>query len=79
MIIIASTLPIAVLVNAMRVALTGILTHRYGESASGGFIHDFQGVITFSVAFVLLLVEARVLARFWPTDRNGHGAGEEPA
>ena len=79
LIIIASTIPIAVLVNAMRVALMGILTHRYGESASGGFIHDFQGVITFSVAFALLLVEARVLARFWPTDRNGHGAGEEPA
>ncbi len=66
LIIIVSTLPIAILVNAMRVALTGILTHLYGHSASGGAIHEFQGVITFTVAFVLLLAEAKLLARVWP-------------
>jgi len=65
-IIVASAIPIAILVNAIRVALTGILTAHFGQEAAGGFVHDFQGVITFSVAFVLLLGEARLLARFGP-------------
>ena len=42
----------------MRVTLTGILTHQYGEAAATGFIHEFQGVITFAVAFFALLLEA---------------------
>ncbi len=62
-IIVASTIPIAILVNAVRVAITGFLTHYYGHDAAGGFIHEFQGMITFSMAFFLLLLEARILAR----------------
>ncbi len=61
LVLIASTIPIAIFVNAVRVALTGILTHRFGEEAAGGFIHDFQGVITFTVAFVILLLEANAI------------------
>jgi exosortase len=59
-ILVASTIPIAILVNAMRVALTGVLAHYYGQEAAGGFIHEFQGMITFTVAFFLLLGEARL-------------------
>lgn len=58
LILIASTIPIAIFVNAVRVALTGILTHTYGEKAATGFIHEFQGMITFAVAFLMLLLEA---------------------
>lgn len=61
LVLVASTIPIAILVNAIRVALTGILTHRFGRDAASGFIHDFQGVITFSVAFLLLLLEANAI------------------
>lgn len=62
-ILVASTIPIAIVVNAMRVALTGFLAHAYGQDAAGGFIHEFQGMITFTVAFVLLLGEAKLLER----------------
>ncbi len=61
LVLIASTIPIAIFVNAMRVALTGILTHHYGEDMATGVIHEFQGMITFSVAFVLLLLEASLI------------------
>ncbi|MCZ6464073.1 MAG: exosortase/archaeosortase family protein [Proteobacteria bacterium] len=66
-IIVLSAIPVAILVNAFRVALTGILTHRYGEQAAGGAIHEFQGLITFGTAFLLLMVEARVMdwIRLW--------------
>lgn len=61
LVLVVSTVPIAIFVNAVRVALTGLLAHHYGQSVAGGVIHDFQGLITFSVAFLLLLAEAKLL------------------
>jgi exosortase len=65
-VIVASTIPIAIVVNAFRVALTGILTHRFGEQAAGGVVHATEGLFTFGIAFLLLLLEARILAWVWP-------------
>lgn len=65
-IIVASTIPIAIIVNSGRVALTGILTYRFGEKAAEGAIHEFQGLITFGAAFILLLLLAAVLEKLWP-------------
>jgi exosortase len=65
-IIVLSTLPIAILVNAFRVALTGFLTHQYGEEAAQGVIHTTEGFFTFGLAFALLLAEATLLDRIWP-------------
>ena len=58
--LVASTIPIAILANAFRVALTGYLAHNFGEEAAGGLIHDFQGIITFGMAFFILLAEGRL-------------------
>lgn len=66
--LVASTIPIAIFVNAIRVALTGLLANSYGFEVAGGFIHDFQGLITFSIAFVLLLGEAKLLGRLFGGD-----------
>lgn len=69
-VIVLSTIPIAILVNSFRVALTGVLTHRYGEEAASGVIHATEGLFTFGIAFLLLLAEASLLARFWPGRRR---------
>jgi exosortase len=61
-ILVLSAIPIAILVNAFRVALTGILTHHLGEEMVSGAVHATEGLFTFSIAFVLLLAEARVLS-----------------
>ena len=78
--LVASTIPIAIAVNSFRVALTGYLAHHFGEEAAGGVIHDFQGVITFGMAFFLLLGEGRLieilLARRRPA--NAAGGTDEP-
>jgi exosortase len=63
-VLVASTIPIAIMVNALRVALTGVLAHEYGQTTATGFIHEFQGLITFSIAFFLLLAESKFLRRF---------------
>jgi len=65
-IIVLSTLPIAILVNAFRVALTGFLTHQYGEEAAQGVIHTTEGFFTFGLAFAALLFEAWLIQNFWP-------------
>jgi exosortase len=65
-IIVLSAIPIAILVNSFRVALTGVLTTRFGEGVAGGVVHETQGLFTFGLAFLLLLAEAAVLARLRP-------------
>lgn len=66
-VIVLSAIPIAILVNAFRVALTGWLTHSYGPSAAEGVIHATEGFFTFGLAFAALLVEAWLLQRYWPS------------
>jgi len=65
-VIVISALPIAIFVNAFRVALTGYLTHNFGEKAAEGVIHTTEGFFTFGLAFALLLLEAWLLQVFWP-------------
>jgi exosortase len=67
-IIVASAVPIAIFVNAFRVALTGYLAHRMGSAAAHGLIHQTEGFVTFGLAFGLLLVEAWLLSLFWPSN-----------
>ena len=69
LVLVASTIPIAVLVNAFRVMLTAYLTHRFGKGMAEGVIHQTEGFFTFGLAFGLLLLEARLLAWFWPRAR----------
>ena len=61
-----SAIPIAILVNAFRVTLTGYLAHRFGGGVADGVIHQTEGFFTFGLAFGLLLLEAWLLSVFWP-------------
>ena len=64
LILVASTIPIAIFVNSFRVALTGLLAHHFGQEVATGAIHDFQGIITFSLALLILLGEGRLIDFF---------------
>jgi len=61
-IIIASAVPIAVLTNAMRVIVTGLLAQHWGAQVAEGFFHDFAGFAVFAVAMALLLVLGGLLS-----------------
>jgi exosortase len=71
LVIVASALPIAIFVNAFRVALTGALAHHMGQGAAEGVIHQTEGFFTFGLAFGLLLCEAWLLAALWPRLTRG--------
>jgi exosortase len=64
-VLVASTIPIAILVNAARVALTGVLSHTIGPESTKGAFHQLEGLMTFGLAFVLLLIEAWLLQLVW--------------
>ena len=66
LVIVASTIPIAIVVNSFRVALTGVLAYYFGPDAAGGVVHETQGLFTFGIAFLLLLGEAWLLSLVWP-------------
>jgi len=60
--LIASTIPIAILVNAFRVALTAVLTLKFGSEWAEGTIHTTEGFFTFAMAFALLMLEATLVS-----------------
>ncbi len=64
-ILVLSTIPIAILVNAFRVALTGVLTHYGDPEFAEGWIHQTEGFFTFGLAFALLLLEAFLLQLYF--------------
>lgn len=73
--LIVSCLPIAIVVNALRVSATGVLAHYYGIAVAEGFFHEFSGFVMFGMAFILLFAlnlgltaGTRLFARHRQTD-----------
>jgi exosortase len=67
-----STVPIAIVANASRVTLTGLLTEWKPEFAEG-FFHTAQGWVIFMVSLFILILFHQVLtrvARRWPSGRE---------
>jgi exosortase D (VPLPA-CTERM-specific) len=58
-----STIPIAVLMNSLRIAVIGVLTETSGPEAAEGFLHLFEGWVVFVLCLVLLFGEAWLLLR----------------
>ena len=62
-VLVLSTLPIAVLMNAGRIAMIGVLVDRYGISMAEGTQHEVEGFLVFFVCILILLAEVWVLLR----------------
>ena len=60
-----SSIPIALGVNALRVAGTGVLAQTWGEKWATGFLHLFSGWVVFVFASCLLLGEHQLLQRWF--------------
>jgi exosortase len=63
LVLVALAVPIAILVNSLRVIGTGILADKYGVEAAEGFFHEFAGLMIFGVAIVMLVLSAIVLGK----------------
>jgi exosortase D (VPLPA-CTERM-specific) len=64
LVLVASTIPLTLLINSLRIAITGIIYTRWGAAAAEGFFHGFSGWLIFIVSLLILLAEMKVLG-FW--------------
>ena len=53
--------PSAIVTNAIRVVIIGILAHRFGPATAEGFLHEFSGWLLFLFALVSLLLFHSIL------------------
>jgi exosortase D (VPLPA-CTERM-specific) len=55
LILVASTVPITVLMNSVRIALVGVTVENFGIQAAEGVLHDFEGLVVFAGCMVILI------------------------
>lgn len=58
-----SSIPIAILMNSLRIGVIGVLVEHQGIEAAEGFLHLFEGWIVFIACLIILFLEALVLHR----------------
>ncbi len=73
-VLILSTIPIAVFTNALRVFITGILSRHMGAAAAEGFFHDFAGLAVFVMAMALTALTGFALGKLTRKNKGGPDA-----
>jgi len=58
-----SAIPIAILVNILRLTVTAVLATYVGAETANGFLHNLSGIIVFIVAFIILYAFQAFLSR----------------
>jgi exosortase len=66
--LVASTIPIAIVANALRLMGTAVLAHRFGARFAQGFFHLFSGWLILISALLLLLLEVKAIS--WVAKRR---------
>ena len=59
----ASSVPLTIVMNGLRIGLIGIAVDRWGQGMAEGFLHDFQGWMMFMLTAAIMLGEVVVLNR----------------
>ena len=75
-IILLSAIPIAVLSNVIRIALTGVLYNEGGKELGDRVFHDFAGWMMMPIALLVLWGELKLLDWVW-VDAGGQASREE--
>lgn len=77
--VVASCIPITVLVNALRIWLTALLAVHVSAEAAQGFFHIGEGFLLFLAAAAILWVWARLLSAVLPGGRLPRARLAQPA
>ncbi|EFK09739.1 EpsI family protein [delta proteobacterium NaphS2] len=73
--VVISTVPLSIITNSMRIALTGVVYEQWGAELAEGFFHDFSGWFIFLVSLGALLLEMWALNGFKGIGFRGQGSG----
>jgi len=68
LLLVACTVPIALLSNVIRIMVLILVTYVYGEEATLGFVHDFTGIMVFVLGFIGFIAASRILRCHLTTD-----------
>jgi exosortase D (VPLPA-CTERM-specific) len=68
--IIASTVPLTIAINSLRIGLIGVTVEYYGPQMAEGLLHDLEGWFMFMVCLALLMAEVALLARWGSPKRT---------
>jgi exosortase len=61
-ILLVSAIPVALVVNILRISITGLCFHFYGTDEILGLPHDWAGYMMMPIALVFVLLELRILS-----------------
>jgi exosortase D (VPLPA-CTERM-specific) len=73
LVLLLTAVPLAILMNAVRIGIIGLLVDRFGPAQAEGFLHAFEGWAVFLGCIGILLVMARAMQRL-AGDRRPLGA-----
>jgi exosortase len=59
--VVIAVIPIALIVNAIRISFLGIVTEHWGAQYTKGLIHDIAGLLFFGLSFGILFSISRIL------------------
>jgi exosortase D (VPLPA-CTERM-specific) len=68
LVLLISSVPLAISANSIRIALTAILHKYFGSDVAQGFFHSFSGLLIFIICIPVLVIEMKILERLPPHD-----------
>jgi exosortase/archaeosortase family protein len=70
LVIAVAAIPIAVISNFVRVITLILVTYYFGDAAAQGFVHDFAGLLMFSVALLTIFCIDQLATRLLRSRRK---------
>lgn len=75
-VLVLSTIPLSIITNSLRIAMTGILFGIWGPVVADEFFHGFSGWIIFVSALAVMLLEVWILSGAWGKARRTRRSNE---
>jgi exosortase len=79
LILVFLAIPVALALNVLRIAVTGIIAETWSVKYAMGFFHELDGWVIFILAFSILYGLSALIQRFWPSPLPDDDADEAAA
>ncbi len=66
-VLVALAVPVALLLNVLRIGITGLIADYWDVKYAMGFFHQFSGWLVFVLAFGILFGASAVIHKLWPS------------
>jgi len=71
------SIPLAIVTNSMRIAMTAILYRYFGADVAEGFFHGFSGLLIFAICIPVLLIGMKILEKLPPVQSESSSEPSE--